>query len=173
MPEVTFSEWQAFVAAHSNLHLLQTIEWGELKSTFGWKPARIVSGDMGVQILFRKLPLGLTIGYIPKADTREWKEESEIWSEIDSVCKKHHAIFCKLESDVRETSLTPRLSPAGKGVGVRESPHNIQPPRSFTIDITGSEEDILARMKQKTRYNVRLAEKKGVTVRVCDHRALL
>src|SRR6185503_4784946 len=45
------------------------------------------------------------------------------------------------------------------------SPHNIQPPRTIIIDIKGSEEEILARMKQKTRYNIRLAEKKGVTVR--------
>jgi len=51
---------------------------------------------------------------------------------------------------------------------VRESPHNIQPPRTIVIDITGSEDDLLARMKQKTRYNVRLAEKKGVTVRAWD-----
>ena len=43
--------------------------------------------------------------------------------------------------------------------------HNIQPPRTIIIDTRGSEEEILARMKQKTRYNIRLAQKKGVTVR--------
>jgi peptidoglycan pentaglycine glycine transferase (the first glycine) len=48
---------------------------------------------------------------------------------------------------------------------LRISPHNIQPPRTLIVDIQGSEEDILARMKQKTRYNIRLAGKKGVTVR--------
>jgi lipid II:glycine glycyltransferase (peptidoglycan interpeptide bridge formation enzyme) len=48
------------------------------------------------------------------------------------------------------------------------SPHNIQPPRTIIVDITGSEDKILARMKQKTRYNIRLAEKKGVTVRAWD-----
>lgn len=48
------------------------------------------------------------------------------------------------------------------------SPHNIQPPRSMIVDIKGSEDEILARMKQKTRYNIRLAEKKGVTVRAWD-----
>jgi lipid II:glycine glycyltransferase (peptidoglycan interpeptide bridge formation enzyme) len=48
---------------------------------------------------------------------------------------------------------------------VRPSPQNIQPPRTIIADIRGSEQEILARMKQKTRYNIRLAEKKGVTVR--------
>jgi lipid II:glycine glycyltransferase (peptidoglycan interpeptide bridge formation enzyme) len=45
------------------------------------------------------------------------------------------------------------------------SKYNIQPPRTLVVDIRGSEEDILAHMKQKCRYNIRLAEKKGVTVR--------
>jgi lipid II:glycine glycyltransferase (peptidoglycan interpeptide bridge formation enzyme) len=44
------------------------------------------------------------------------------------------------------------------------SPYNIQPPRTLVIDIKGTEEKILARMKQKTRYNIHLADKKGVTV---------
>ena len=48
------------------------------------------------------------------------------------------------------------------------SPHNIQPPRTIIIDIRKGEEEILGRMKQKTRYNIRLAEKKGVSVRAWD-----
>ncbi len=162
MPEATFSQWRDFVAAHPDIHLLQTAEWGELKSAFGWTPVRIISGDAGVQILFRKLPLGFTIGYIPKADSGKWG--SGIWREIDAVCKKHRAIFCKLEPDAWQDS---PLS-LGEGPGVRVSPHNIQPPRTITLDISDSEDDILARMKQKTRYNVRLAEKKGVAVRAWD-----
>jgi len=51
---------------------------------------------------------------------------------------------------------------------LRTSPQNIQPPRTIIVDIKGSQEEILARMKQKTRYNIRLAEKKGVTVRAWD-----
>ena len=43
--------------------------------------------------------------------------------------------------------------------------YTIQPPRTLIVDLTPPEEDILARMKQKTRYNIRLSAKKGVTVR--------
>lgn len=49
--------------------------------------------------------------------------------------------------------------------GCVPSPDTIQPPRTVTIDLTPAEDELLARMKQKTRYNIRLAEKKGVTVR--------
>ena len=156
MPIVSLSDWNQFIAQHPSAHLLQTGEWGELKSAFGWKPVRIVTSNAGVQILFRQLPLGFTIGYIPKA----YVEES-LWSEIDSVCKQNRVIFLKWEPDFWEDSPLPE----GEGPGVRVSPNNIQPPRTIIIDIKDSEEEILARMKQKTRYNIRLAEKKGVIVR--------
>ena len=159
MPEITLSDWNKFLSAHPNAHLLQTGEWGELKSAFGWKPVRIVSGEAGVQILFRKLPLRFAVGYIPKANV-----DQSLWSEIDSICKQNHAIFLKLEPDLWEdveTNNNLRIT----NYKLQISPHNIQPPSTIIIDIKNSEEEILAKMKQKTRYNIRLAEKKGVTVR--------
>ena len=164
MPTVSLTDWNQFLSQHPNAHLLQTGEWGELKSAFGWKPVRVISGNVGVQILFRKLPLGFTVGYIPKAVISDQSESDQFWKEVDSVCKQRRAIFLKLEPD----QWTDSPLPVGEGLGVRESRHNIQPPRTIIIDIKNSEDDILAKMKQKTRYNIRLAEKKGVTVRAWD-----
>jgi peptidoglycan pentaglycine glycine transferase (the first glycine) len=158
MPVVSLDEWNQYLQKHPNAHLLQTGEWGELKSAFGWKPVRIVNGHSGVQILFRKFPLGFTIGYIPKANPG-----GDLWQEMDSICKQHRAIFLKLEPDSWNDP-----SPDTSHRMLRNSPHNIQPPRTIIIDISGSEDAILARMKQKTRYNIRLAEKKGVTVHAWD-----
>src|SRR5215211_5251566 len=102
MPIVSLSDWNEFLSKHPNSHLLQTGEWGELKSAFGWRPVRIVNGDMGVQILFRKLPLGFTIGYIPKLafSFQQSANNKGLWHEIDSVCKQHRAIFLKFELDL-------------------------------------------------------------------------
>jgi len=166
MPIVSLTDWNHFLASHTNAHLLQTGEWGELKGGFGWKPVRIVSGNAGVQILFRSLPLGFTIGYIPKSNV-----DSTLWADIDLACKQNRAIFLKLEPDLWDDSPLPQgegRRRTGLVEVVRVSPHNIQPPRTIIVDIRGSEEDILAKMKQKTRYNIRLAEKKGVTVRAWD-----
>ena len=156
---VSLTDWNQFLSQHPNAHLLQIGEWGELKSAFGWKPVRVVNGNVGVQILFRRLPLGFTVGYIPKANFDE-----SLLSEIDSVCKSYNAIFLKLEPD----SWNDSPLPLGEGLGVRVSPHNIQPPSTIIIDIKDAEQAILARMKQKTRYNIRLAEKKGVIVHAWD-----
>jgi lipid II:glycine glycyltransferase (peptidoglycan interpeptide bridge formation enzyme) len=165
MPQVSLPDWNHFLESHPHAHLLQTGEWGQLKSAFGWDAVRIIAGDAGVQILFRKLPLGFTVAYMPKPVTSDQLSviSDQLWNEIDAVCKKHRTIFLKIEPDLWEDeppTFDLRLS--------TRSPHNIQPPRTIIVDIRGTEEEILARMKQKCRYNIRLAEKKGVIVRAWD-----
>lgn len=161
MTEVTLSEWNHFLTKFPNAHLLQMGEWGELKNNFGWEPVRVISVDVGAQILFRKLPLGFTIAYMPKVPS------DQFWQEVDSICKKNRAVFLKIEPDMWEDATTISQLPI-PNYQLRTSPHNIQPPRTIIVDINASEEDILARMKPKCRYNIRLAEKKGVTVRTWD-----
>lgn len=165
MPQVSLADWNQFLEKHPNTHLLQMGEWGELKNNFGWSPVRLVlNNEVGAQILFRRLPLGLTIGYMPKpVDGGQWAvNDGEFWKEVDSICKKNHAIFLKVEPDVWAEEFHLRFST------FKPSPHNIQPPRTIIVSIKEDEEQILARMKPKCRYNIRLAEKKGVTVREWD-----
>jgi lipid II:glycine glycyltransferase (peptidoglycan interpeptide bridge formation enzyme) len=165
MPEISFLEWQSFVHSHPEMHLLQTGEWGELKAAFGWQPVRLVNGEAGAQILFRKLPLGFTIGYIPKmfVMNQALAHNTSFWVEVDRICWMHHAIFCKLEADQWDFEDKVIIT---KPWSI--SPYNIQPPRTIVINIEGSEEEIMSRMKQKCRYNIRLAEKKGVTIQSWD-----
>ncbi|MFN8383234.1 MAG: peptidoglycan bridge formation glycyltransferase FemA/FemB family protein [Anaerolineales bacterium] len=165
MPEVSLADWNQFISNHSKAHLLQMGEWGELKNDFGWKPVRLVlNNEVGAQILFRRLPLGLTLGYMPKpVFSRQWSVVSEqFWKEVDSVCKKNRAVFLKVEPDAWTEEFIIHHS------SFRISLHNIQPPRTVVISINDIEEQILARMKPKCRYNIRLAEKKGITVRAWD-----
>jgi lipid II:glycine glycyltransferase (peptidoglycan interpeptide bridge formation enzyme) len=165
MPEIPLIEWQTFVHTHLGMHLLQTGEWGELKAAFGWKAVRIINGEVGAQVLFRKLPLGFTLGYIPKPSfiNQSLIDNKPFWSEVDLICTKHRAIFCKLEPDRWENENRKLMTETWS-----LSRYNIQPPRTIVVDIQDSEEAIMARMKQKCRYNIRLAEKKGVTVRPWD-----
>ncbi len=84
--------------------------------------------------------------------------------EIDAACRKRGAIFCKWEPDAWEPEGESALE-QWTSSGFIRSPQNIQPPRTLLVHLDGSEEEILGRMKQKTRYNIRLAAKKGVSVR--------
>ncbi len=168
MPEVTLAEWNHFLESHPDAHLLQMGEWGELKKDFGWKPVRIIHNDeVGCQILLRRLPLGLTLGYMPKPvfSGQFSVISNQFWKEVDSMCKKNRAVFLKIEPDAWSEEFN--LQPAREAFKL--SSHNIQPPRTIIIEIEDNEEAILARMKPKCRYNIRLAEKKGVTVRAWDN----
>ena len=185
MPIVSLSDWNQFLLEHPTAHVLQTGDWGELKSAFGWKPVRLITGDVGVQILFRRLPLGFTVGYIPKGPVCKNPASAvrdQFWQEIEDICKTNRAVFCKFELDswdvehmslnsspsfIPENIIPPRAIVTGPLFknNWSYSTHNIQPPRTLIVDLKGSEEELLARMKQKTRYNIRLAQKKGVTVR--------
>ncbi len=66
MTLLTFSQWGEFLLHHPEAHLLQQPEWGELKRAFGWQSAMGAERGSGGQVLFRQLPLGFTMGYIPK-----------------------------------------------------------------------------------------------------------
>ncbi|MFH2101773.1 MAG: peptidoglycan bridge formation glycyltransferase FemA/FemB family protein [Chloroflexota bacterium] len=163
--EVSLQEWDTFLETIPSPHLLQTGEWGELKSLFGWKPVRIQVGAIGAQILLRRLPLGLTIAYIPKgpvASPRATTNAGKFWIEVDRICRERRAIMLKLEPDGWEGEGIDILPP---DYSFRPSPHPVQPARTILIDLEVNEGEILSRMKQKTRYNIRLAEKKGVLVR--------
>lgn len=159
MSKLTRSEWDVFLSGFPQAHLLQSGEWGDLKDYFQWSPERVQVGESGAQILFRRLPLNLTIAYIPKGPVgSHWLP---LWPEIDALCRQKHAIFLKVEPDAWEDQ---EETLAAQMTGFRPAPP-IQPRRTVVVDISGSEEDWLARMKQKTRYNIRLAQKKEIVVR--------
>lgn len=159
MTNLTRHDWDAFLTRFPQAHLLQSGPWGDLKAPFGWTPERIQVKDCGAQVLFRRLPLGFTIAYIPKGPLgTDW---NALWPEVDRLCRKRRAIFLKVEPDAwdeAEGDFRDRL-----GGFIPAAP--IQPRRTIVIDLSGSEDDWLARMKQKTRYNIRLAQKKEVVVR--------
>lgn len=167
MAIVSIDEWKAYIANLETPHILQTAEWGELKRAFGWDVERWVSGDWGIQILFRKLPLGFTMAYAPKPVFSHQASviSEQFWGEVDEVCRKKRAVFLKIEPDFSSDSPQSLITHHSSFI---ISKHNIQPPRTVIVSLEGSEDEILGRMKQKTRYNVRLAEKKGVTVRSWD-----
>ena len=156
MPIVTHTDWDAFLAQHPNAHLLQTTEWGKHANASGWKSVQVVEGNIGVQILFRPLSLGQTRAYIPKGPVGDnWHALIPV---IDQICRQYNAIFLKIEPDSwRDDESIPQGFILGKQA--------TQPLRTIEIDISGEEDLILARMKQKTRYNIRLATRKGVIIR--------
>jgi peptidoglycan pentaglycine glycine transferase (the first glycine) len=154
------SEWDEVLTDYPQAHLLQTSAWGELKSAFGWEAVRFAQGGCAAQVLFRRLPLGFSVAYLPKGPLgTDWQR---FWPELDRVCRARRAIFLKVEPDAWEP-----LS-AGLRVdmqGFRPEAAQVQPRRTLLVDLHGGEDDWLGRMSKKTRACFRTAERGGVTVR--------
>jgi lipid II:glycine glycyltransferase (peptidoglycan interpeptide bridge formation enzyme) len=166
MSQPTAQDWQNFIDQHPEAHILQTSAWGALKADFGWYPRFIQLGDLGAMVLFRKLPLGLTIAYIPRGPVGEgdWRA---FWPAIDIICRQENAVFLRVEPDIFTPTVNDHIRQQLEGF--TETDQTIQPPRTVLVDLEPGEDDLLMAMKSKTRYNIRLAERKDVVVSENDN----
>jgi lipid II:glycine glycyltransferase (peptidoglycan interpeptide bridge formation enzyme) len=183
--------WNALISQLPRPHLLQTGQWARAKEPFGWtahyktweQDGKLVAA---AQILQRsvRLPLigkELCMLYVPKgpllADWNDAALRARVLAGLRETAKELGAFFIKIDPDLAYGYGLPgaedeRVVPAAadfvaelKSAGWRYSNEQVQMPNTMLIDIDKSEEDILAAMKQKGRYNLRLSQKKGVTVR--------
>ena len=181
------ASWNALIADLPDAHLLQTWQWGMIKADGGWDvlPQVWRDDEHNVQaaalVMERSLPLpGLKILYIPRGPLMDWDNAElrlQVLKDLESLAKKRGAIFIKMDpevvlwrgvpdtEDALETETGKTLQTEMKASGWRFSAEQIQFANTMWMDIQPSEEELLANMKQKTRYNIRLAGRKGVTVR--------
>jgi peptidoglycan pentaglycine glycine transferase (the first glycine) len=177
--EPAAAEWETFVAAHPQSHMLQCSAWGDLKSAFGWQAERVglragkylVAGGpliAGALVLYRRLPLGFHLAYVPKGPLVDPDDETACRTLFDALhqrCRARRAVLLKIEPEQWEgagADLWTRLLVTRHGF--IPSAQSIQPRRTILVDLSGDEAAILERMKSKTRYNIRLAGRKGVCV---------
>jgi lipid II:glycine glycyltransferase (peptidoglycan interpeptide bridge formation enzyme) len=90
--------------------------------------------------------------------------DAALWRAIDGAARQHSAAFLKVEP-CDWYALRPVLAERLVAHGFRPNAPTVQPPRTIVIDLAGSEDDILKRMNQSTRYKARLGPKKEVDVR--------
>jgi len=150
------------------IHPLQSWAWGEFREKLGQKVVRLGRFSNGKllevsQTSIHKIPhLPYTIGYYPRGSM----PTKEMIEAIREEAKKYNCIFVKFEPNVLKGPTPPRrgrtLSDL-RSLGLKPG-KPLFTPFTFQLDLTKSEEKLLAGMKPKTRYNIRLAEKKGVIV---------
>lgn len=185
------SDWNALIARLPDPHLLQTWEWAQVKAKYGWRPMPFVWNSNGKvvaaaltlkkQVISRGFAARLCVLYCPKGPLMDWGNVSlrnQVLNDLQSFAKKQGAIFLKLDPDVvlgmgipdsedgREDNAGQAVTSELRRRGWLFSSEQIQFRNTVLLDLSTSEEEMLARMKQKTRYNIRLAEKKDVVVRI-------
>lgn len=182
--------WNALIRSLPAPHLLQSREWAQVKAHYGWKPMPLIWEKNGrpaaaAMVLKRSITLGgfsrrLCILYAPKGPLLDWSDDvlrREVLDDLQRLAHRQGAIFLKVDPDVRLAIGLPgskdeKLDSVGQAVradleqrGWFFSDDQIQFRNTVVLDLTPPEEELLARMKPKTRYNIRLAERKGVRVR--------
>jgi lipid II:glycine glycyltransferase (peptidoglycan interpeptide bridge formation enzyme) len=169
-PSDVAGSWDRWVMAQANGHPLQLSGWAALKAQFGWTHRRVVlsgAGETpraGAQVLMRRA-YGVKLAYAPRGPLLDWRDPAECTALLDLLrrdCHQQGAAILKIEPALADT-------PANRALlrqhGFAPSTQSVQPPATIIVDLAPEEEAILAAMKSKWRYNIRLAERKGVTVR--------
>ena len=169
--------WNEALAALPGAHVLQTYEWAETKTQVGWTARRLLfleelSGEpqAAASLLRRQLPrLPLAVAYVPKGpalDTADLSLAEVVLARLEQEARRARVIFVKIDPDVRaDTEAGVAFTQLLRQRGWRASREQIQFRNTLLSDLTLDEEALLAGMKSKTRYNVRLAARRGVTVR--------
>lgn len=184
-------EWDEIIAKLPGASLLQTAQWAEVKARVGWeafpKLWKKEDGTVEAAALILKRPIkagplssGKSFLYVPRGPLMDWENDSlrdRVLSDLAEFARTQKALFIKIDPDVplsfgepgtenyRENAAGQKLLSFYQSHGWVHSPQQIQFANSVWINTEPSPDDLLANMKQRTRYKVRLAEKKGVAIR--------
>jgi lipid II:glycine glycyltransferase (peptidoglycan interpeptide bridge formation enzyme) len=140
---------------------LQSTHWFNFQKKLNKKTFFIESGGNKVLIVENKLPLVGSYFYIPRGPVLgdNKKKNQEMLKEIKNKARQERVGWIRFEPQKKEDLklINQKLIKSKK---------NHQPAETLILDLNKSEKDLLVQMKQKTRYNIRLAEKKGVKIEI-------
>jgi lipid II:glycine glycyltransferase (peptidoglycan interpeptide bridge formation enzyme) len=156
--------WDSALAAMPNPHLLQSYRWGELQSAFGWEVQRhfVDVDDVTLPVSLLLAPTlapANRYGYVAKGPAMNAAHLSAALEPLAELARQLKLAFLTVEPEV-EAGWTPPPS-WRRGIPT-------QPEHTSIVDLRPEPEAILAGLKPKTRYNLRLAERKGVVVERTD-----
>lgn len=141
------------------LHPMQTWEWGEARRQMGVQVEKFVDGDSIFQLTIHPIPYTpYKIGYLP----RSVLPTEKVLRELRSFGDKNGLLFVKIEPYVPYDE---NFTLQDVSIKLVQSPHPLFPEWTQILDVTPNEAELLKSFKPKTRYNIRLAEKKGVQIK--------
>jgi peptidoglycan pentaglycine glycine transferase (the first glycine) len=183
--------WDRLVLLLPEPYFLQSEAWAQVKARYGWQPIPLiwrVAGELraAALVLERQLNLagiqtGLRIQYVPRGPLiADWGDESlrnQVMTDLQALARLRGAITVKIDAELPVgygAPGEPDAVDAPLGLEVQAelaaggwifSNEQVQFRNTAVINLDQPDEVLLARMKQKTRYNIRLAERKGVSIR--------
>ena len=173
----TEQEYTEFLESHERCNFQQSLEWGKVKTN--WIKEVVLAEDENHKIIgsicvwIRKMPIFGNMMYSsrgPVCDIHDQKVLEQLTEGIKELGKKYNAFVLRIEPDIKKDDQEFRKIVEEIGYKIKDDAKDfkdeIQPRFVFRLDIKGKTEDeVLAGCHQKTRYNIRLAKRKGVVVK--------
>lgn len=144
------------------MSFLQSEEWERFQQSVGRETWRL---NHILVIQHVVAPSGLNYLYCPRPQLA-WSDTEPFLSATRLLARSERSIFLKIDRAERAEELSSSSFVCLPG----RAAHSLQPSRTIILDVLKSEEELLHEMRQKTRYNIRLAEKKGVHIKTIIHR---
>lgn len=145
--------------------MLQSDEWAKLQATSGHEAYPVSGTGFEGKAFLQKIPFFGHYLFLPRGpvvDTALF-DSASLKTRLTEAALSARANFIRVEPQTE--AVLKHLKHLFGEAKVVAAPRDINPREIFMVSLEGERDDWLARMKPKTRYNVRLAEKHGVTVR--------
>jgi len=162
-------QWDGFVANRPESNFLQSFSYGEFHERLGWPIVRRAVTDEKGQIVaaytgYREPARRGAHLAIPGGPLFDWSDKKlakVIIDDIASEARRHKCVFARIRPQLERSSKSMQLM---KSLKLCKSPMYLSVEHAGIIDLTKSEEQILADMRRQTRYTIRRTEKDGVKV---------
>ena len=146
-------------------HVLQSAAWAKIREAQGWRPEFHQLGAPALPValvLWRSLPAGQSLAYVPRGPIAgDASQLQESLAKLAALARERGAIFLKVDPEIDADFGAGAL----RAAGFRRAP-DIQPViATLELDLGPEEDALIAALDKDTRWSVRAAEKRGVTVR--------
>lgn len=168
----TREEWNGWVqGSPGGGHIFQSYEWGEFKRSLGWEPLRLIlekNGDIvgtAQLLLYGILPIPGRLAFCPKGPWLPWEDEEAVRAFFDgskSMAQEKGIHTLKVEPEIKEED--GRTKALLGEIGLEKFRWDLNHKTAYFVDLSPTEDEIVANMKRGARYNSRLAGRKGVEI---------
>lgn len=168
------SDWEKFVARHAEANFLQDWRWGELHQSLGFQVVRrgVYGNDQLVGVwqgIVKNAKRGRYLE-VPAGPLIDWTDQTLaefVTKDMKSIAQQTKSVFVRVRPQLDDGQDNRQLF---RQLGFRQSPMHLHAEHTNILDLADDEDEILAKMRRQTRYEVRRADKQGIVVEVLSGR---
>lgn len=166
------AEWENFLVQHEETSFLQSWYWGEFHKSYGNEIERtgFYVGDKLAGVMLSVIENARRGRYliVPGGPIIDWADKSLIKravAEMKAIANKYHCNFVRVRPQIEDT---PNARTIFSDIGFISAPTHLHAELTSQLDITKSEEILLAGMRKATRYELKKGMALGITVTSTD-----